>query len=39
MSVRGEKSALLGSLVNSTASATAVHTSLEEMETKLTNFT
>lgn len=38
MSVRGEKSALLGSLGSSTALTTAVPTSLDQKEPKLTNF-
>lgn len=39
MSIRGEKSAFLRSLVNSTALTTAIHTALDQMETKHTNFT
>lgn len=37
--MKGEKPALLHSLVNSTALSAAVHTFLDQMETKLINFT
>lgn len=39
MSVRGEKSTLLCSLINSTALTAAVPTSLDQTETKRTSFT